>query len=268
MTTLPPVLRERLRAAYGLDASAVGEATLRSAWQRRLAAAGVASPEDFVTLLGRSADEFDALVEEVLVPESWFFRDGAPFAFLESWTREQWRPRAAGRVLRVLSVPCAAGQEAWSIAMTLLDAGLRPAEFTVLAGDLSKIALERARAAVYPDSAFRGADAFGRGHHFEPAGPNLRRVRAELRGIVHWRHCNLNDLNFFAGEAPFEIIFCRNALIYFDAAARRRTLASLCRCLAPGGLFFAGHADGQPLLDAGFTSFGPPGAFVFQLRTT
>jgi chemotaxis protein methyltransferase WspC len=259
-------MRERLRTTYGLDAATVGEAVLRSAWQRRLAAAGAGSAEEYETLLGRSSDEFDALVEEVLVPESWFFRDGTPFNFLETWTREQWRTRAAGRKLRVLSVPCAAGQEAWSIAMTLLDAGLLASEFTVCAGDLSKNALERARAAIYPDSAFRGADAFGRDHHFEPAGPRQRRVRATLRDTVHWRHCNLNDPNFFLGEAPFEIVFCRNVLIYFDAAARRRAIAHLRRYLTPDGIFFAGHADGQPLLDAGFTSFGPPGAFAFKLR--
>lgn len=265
--TLPPAMRERLRTTYGLDASTVGEATLRSVWQRRLAAAGVGSPEEYEMLLGRSSDEFDALVEEVLVPESWFFRDGAPFSFLETWVREQWRPRAAGRKLRVLSVPCAAGQEAWSIAMTLLDAGLSAGEFTVCAGDLSKCALERARAAIYPDSAFRGTDAFGRDHHFEPAGSHLRRVRASVRETVHWRQCNLNDPNFFLGEAPFEIVFCRNVLIYFDAVARRRAITHLRRYLVPDGLFFAGHADSQPLLDAGFTSFGPQGAFAFNLRT-
>ncbi len=59
------------------------------------------------------APEFEALVEEMLVPESWLFRDGAPYAFLEKWAREKWRPTAAGRVLRVLSVPCASGQEPW-----------------------------------------------------------------------------------------------------------------------------------------------------------
>ncbi len=265
--TVPPALRERMRTTYGLDASTVGEAALRSAWQRRLAAVGTASAEEYENLLVRSLDEFDALVEEVLVPESWFFRDGAPFAFLESWTREQWRPRALGRQLRVLSVPCAAGQEAWSIAMTLLDAGLPAHGFTVCAGDLSKCSLARAREAVYPDSAFRGADAFGRDHHFETAGPRLRRVGAGVRGTVQWRRCNLNDPQFFFGEAPFEVVFCRNVLIYFDAEARRRVLAHLRRCLVPGGLFFAGHADSQPLLDAGFTPAGPPGAFAFTQRS-
>jgi len=264
--TLPPALRERLRATYGLDPATLGETALRSAWSRRFAASQAGSVEEFEKLLANSSTEFEALVEELLVPESWFFRDGAPFAYLEKWVREQWLPAAAGRTLRVLSVPCASGQEPWSIAMTLFDAGLRSGQFQVCAGDLSQSALDRARSAIYPDSAFRGQDALGREHHFEPAGPRLRRVRETVRGSVTWSHCNLLEAEFFRAAAPFEIVFCRNVLIYFDAPARRRVLAHLRGCLAPGGLLFAGHADGGPLLDAGFTSFGPPGAFVFRLH--
>jgi chemotaxis protein methyltransferase WspC len=265
--TLPPALRERLCAACGLDPAVLGEAALRSAWSRRLAAANLPSPGAFELLLENSPGDFDALVEEVLVSESWFFRDHAPFAFLEKWAREQWLPAAAGRALRVLSVPCAAGQEPWSIAMTLRDAGLRDGEWVVCAGDLSQRALDHARAAVYPDSAFRGSDAAGREHHFEAAGPRLRRVREDLRGAVRWFRCNLLDPDFFRHEEPFEIVFCRNALIYFDAAARRRAIANLRRCLASGGLLFAGHADGAALIEAGFTTFGPPGAFVFRISS-
>jgi len=265
-TSFPPAVCERLRTVYGLDPATLGDTALRCAWQHRLAATRAGSAAVYEGFLARSSEEMDALVEEVLVPESWFFRDGAPFAYLEKWVREEWMPRAAGRVLRVLSAPCAAGQEAWSIAMTLVDAGLAPNQFVVHAGDLSKVFLERARLGVYPDSAFRGGDAVGREHHFEPAGPNLRRVRASLHGSVKWFHCNLIASSFLLGEAPFDVIFCRNVLIYFHSAARQHVAARLRRSLVPGGLFFAGHADGLPLLDHGYTTIGPAGAFAFRLR--
>lgn len=262
--TVPPAMRERMRTTYGLDPATLGETALRSAWARRLAASQVANSKALEDLLAKSPREFDALVEELLVAESWFFRDGAPFAFLEKWAREQWLPTARGRILRVLSVPCASGQEAWSVAMTLLDAGLRPGQFQVSAGDLSENALERARAGIYPEASFRGRDAVGREHHFEAAGPRQRRVRDAIRGTVAWSQCNLLDAKFFQTVGPSEIVFCRNALIYFDADARRQVLANLRRCLRPEGLLFAGHADGGPLFDAGFSAHGPPGAFVFK----
>jgi chemotaxis protein methyltransferase WspC len=258
---------ERLRATYGLDVSTLGEASVRAAWKRRLQVSGAASEAKYKALLAASPEEFDALVEDLLVPESWFFRDGKPFAFLETWVREQWRPAAAGRVLRVLSVPCAAGQEPYSIAMTLLDAGLRPGQFLVWAGDISAQLLEKARVAEYPALSFRGRDAVGRDHHFEPAGARARRVCENVRKVVRFRRCNLMDPDFFRDEPAFNIVFCRNVLVYFDTASRRRALDNLYRCLTPEGLFFCGHADGLPILNPAYVSAGTPGAFAYRRRT-
>jgi chemotaxis protein methyltransferase WspC len=259
-------LGDRLRSAYGLDLATLGDAVLRAAWAHRLRATGAGSDKKYRALIADSAEEFDAFVEELLVPESWFFRDGTPFAFLETWIRQIWWPAAAGRVLRVLSVPCAAGQEPYSIAMTLLDAGLRPGQFVVWAGDLSARLLEKARVAEYPALSFRGRDAAGREHHFEPAGAGLRRVRENVRANVHFRRCNLISPDLLRDEAPFHIVFCRNVLVYFDAASRRIALEHLRRCLEPDGLFFCGHADSLPMLDPAYISAGPPGAFVYRRR--
>jgi chemotaxis protein methyltransferase WspC len=84
---------------------------------------------------------------------------------------------------------------------------------------------------------------------------------------VQFRRCNLVDTEFFRDVPPFDVVFCRNVLIYFDAVARQRVLANLRRCLAPDGVFFSGHADSLPMLDPGFVSVGPPGAFAYRYRT-
>jgi chemotaxis protein methyltransferase WspC len=264
---IPPAIAEQLRELRGLELATLGEASVRGAGQRRRAAAGADSDSAYAALVLRSAKEFDALAEELLVPESWFFRDEAPFRFLETWAREQWRPAAAGRVLRVLSVPCAAGQEAYSIAITLLEAGLRAGEFVVEAGDISEKLLEQARAGAYPPMAFRGRELGLREKYFEPAEKRTRRVRAEVRASVRFRRCNLVDADFLRGEPPFPVVFSRNVLIYFDGVARKRAIAHLRRQLAPGGLLFSGHADSLPVLDPGFVSAGPPGSFAYRLRT-
>ena len=120
----------------------------------------------------------------MLVPESWFFRDGAPFAFLETWAREEWLPAAAGGASARAQRPVRRRPGSYSIAMTLLDAGLRPGQCMCARGDLSARRLEKARAAEYPDRPFRGRDAAGRDHHFEAAGRGMRRVRENIRGTV------------------------------------------------------------------------------------
>ena len=158
------------------------------------------------------------------------------------------------------------GQEPYSIAMTLLDAGLQPGQFQVQAGDVSVRALELAREAVYTGLAFRGQELARRDHHFEKEARNRFRVRGEVCACVQFRRCNLVDPDFFRDAPPFDAVFCRNVLIYFDAAARQRALANLRRCLAPAGLFFSGHADSLPMLDAGFVAAGPPGAFAYKFR--
>ena len=103
------------------------------------------------------ADEVQALVEEVVVPESWFFRDDRPFEVLADFARAGWLVDPARPPLSALSLPCAGGEEPYSIAMTLLEAGLPAGRFRVDAVDVSARSLARAIAGVYGPNSFRGA---------------------------------------------------------------------------------------------------------------
>jgi chemotaxis protein methyltransferase WspC len=264
---LPPELAARLRRTYGLDDATLQGPGCLVAVHHRMRHAAMADEEEYLELVERSAQEFEAFVDELLVPESWFFRDRAPFDFLANWVQSVWRPREGDeRLLRVLSVPCASGPEPYSIAMTLLDAGLPVKSFRVYAGDVSERNLVHARLGEYRPMAFRGKDAEGRRHHFETLPDGNLRVRENIRACVSFNRCNLLDPGSLAFAPSFDIIFCRNVLIYFCEDARRSVVGHLRQLLSDDGLFFVGHADGLSVLTGDFEPAGPSGAFCYRHR--
>lgn len=255
-----------LRARYGLDASLLGGGAVDTAL-RQLAARTGSTVEAYTARLGRSPEALQALAEALSVQETWFGRTEQAFALLTeapAWRRAFWPgvPR-----LRVLCLACATGEEAWSVAMALLDAGLGPHEFLVEAVDLSAAALARARSAHYGARAFRGALARQwQQRHCTAEGGSGYTVKAALRACVRFGQVNLLDTRWSEGLSPAHIVFCRNVLIYFDRRARERTLALLAGpLLARDGVLFTGHAEAA-LMAGRFAGFGPPGAFAFKRR--
>jgi chemotaxis protein methyltransferase WspC len=121
MSESPSRVVERLLAdRIGLDPSSVGDALIARGVHARMAALGIRSKVDYDKALVERGDEVQALVEEVVVPESWFFRDDRPFEILAGFVRDGWFADLARKPLTALSIPCAGGEEPYSIAMTLL----------------------------------------------------------------------------------------------------------------------------------------------------
>ena len=151
---------EALRSHAGIDAAQTGEASLRKEIRRAIDACQ--HPE---RLLDTSSREWAAVLESSLVPETWFFRNMEAFDALAEWVAGTWVPAHPGACLRVLSLPCATGEEPFSIAMCLLEAGL--ARFKVRAGDISENSLAIAREATYRRNSFRtGFDESRFGKYF------------------------------------------------------------------------------------------------------
>ncbi len=163
----------------------------------------------------------------------------------------------------MLSLPCASGEEPYSIAMALLDAGLPAARFRIDALDISARALERARAGVYGSNAFRGASLDFRDRYFKLPGVSVP-LDARVRELVHLRLGNIVDPNLLAGEAPYDFVFCRNLLIYFDTDLQRRAVHTLARLTASDGMIFVGPAEASLLSAQRLQSAGVPLAFAFR----
>lgn len=250
-----------LREWIGLDAATVGQAAVHRAVRQRMQAVGITDPAAFARLLRADAAARDLLVEEVIVAESWFFRDRQVFEFVTDFAVT--RAALPGRTpVRILCAPAAAGEEPYSVAMALLEAGLSADQFLIDAIDISRRALERAGAGRYSANAFRNADLSFRDRWFTTErgqavlAPTVRRqVRLE------W--ANLLEPGFSVGRPAYDVVFCRNLLIYLTDAARREVEAQLDRLLVADGLLILGAAE-PPIMKGDWIPAGT--ASVFALR--
>lgn len=247
-----------LRQGIGLDAASIGAAVIERTVRRRMKWHGLKLTADYEQMLRQSPEEFDELIEAIVVTETWFFRDRAPF---HAFTRIATEGQPPERTMRLLSVPCASGEEPFSLAMSLLDAEVAPERFQIDALDISQNALARATRAVYGKNSFRGADLEFRDRHFHPVQDGFA-INPALRQQVRFQRANILDADFLTDTPPYDFIFCRNLLIYLDRVAQRLTLEKLQRLLAADGVLFVGPAE-LPLATAcGFVSAGWPHAFA------
>jgi chemotaxis protein methyltransferase WspC len=252
-----------LKETIGLDPESIGSATIERAVRSRMETLKVDELESYWRRLSASDEELQELIESVVVPETWFFRDREAFAALVRLTCEEWLPCHAHSVLRVLSVPCCTGEEPYSITMALLDAGISRSQIVVDAADISAQALARAKRGCYGSNSFRGADLGFRNRHFERVSLQYR-LADGIRASVAFHHENILSPNFRAGAAPYDVIFCRNVLIYFDAATQERVMETLRRLLAPAGFLFVGPAEASLAARTGFGPVNQTMSFAFR----
>lgn len=230
-----------LSQRVGFDAKIIGDRKIARAIEHRRAVCHVTDTDAYLKALRSSSQEFDQLVEQIVVPETWFFRDRKPFDFLVNFVRSEWLLKSGTTKLRVLSVPCSTGEEPYSIAIALLEAGLSTKRFSVDAIDISQQALAKAQQATYGKNSFRGEDWVERSRYFQPVGDKFA-VCSFVRDAVHFRQGNaLNDLGSI--QSKYDIIFCRNLLIYLEDSACQQVLHSLHHLLSPQGLLFVGASE-------------------------
>lgn len=241
-------IRDRVYARAGIFFVPAKKALIAGRLQRRLRALGIAGYAEYVKLALSDAFEETRMLECLCTHETSFFREPQHFELLQRQVLPSWRAQAEEgarpRRLRALSAGCSSGEEPFSLAMLLADA-LPGWSVDILAGDVSPRVLEKAaqaewqveRAKQIPDPLRRRYMLRGVGEH---AG--VMRASSELRALVRFRELNLGAPSH-PGLGQFDLIFCRNVLIYFDAASKERALRTLLTHLVPGGLLFVGHAE-------------------------
>ncbi len=257
------MIEKLLNDRIGLSYESLGRRNVEAAISSEMSRLGVSDAKGYFELLSRSEKHFEELCRSMLVPETWFFRYAESFAFLARHAREHFAARDSH--LHVLSIPCSTGEEPYSIAMTLLDAGVAHSRLHVDAADASGAALSAAMRASYGPNSFRGGIPEPMRRFFRPDGENYEVVK-EVRDLVAFRKNSVFDHGFrlhAAPAAPYDIIFCRNMLIYFSAEKQAEALSILTGMLADGGLLFVGHAESAMVGGHGFISSKFPSSFSF-----
>ncbi len=259
------LITARIRQWLGLAEESLVDSAIHSAIRRRMAGCSVSSVTDYLPFLEQE-QEMALLLDEVVIPETWFARDEKPFTALVDAVRGHLLAAAGERPLHLLSAPCSTGEEPYSMAIALIEGGVAPSLFRIDAVDICHRSLAQAREGSYGSHSFRG-DMPERWiiRHFEPT-PEGYRVRPEIRQQVRFRQGNLLELDACCETALYDVIFCRNLLIYLEDRYRRTLLEELHRRLVPGGLLVVGHSEAPRIPRELFREWGAPGCFAFARR--
>jgi chemotaxis protein methyltransferase CheR len=241
---LTGIVRTRSGGVIGPDQGYMLETRLAPLLKRE----GLAGLDALATRLRAPGTEALAqeMTELLTTNESSFFRDGKPFEHLRTLIPALHAARAPGQKLRIWSAACSTGQEAYSISILLAelmetDAGLRARPFEILGTDITAAVLERARAGVFTQfEVQRGLPIRTLMKRFTQEEGRWR-VKPEIAAPCRFQSFNLMGEPRILGR--FDVIFCRNVLIYFDVPTKARVLGGIAQQLAPDGALYLGAAE-------------------------
>jgi chemotaxis protein methyltransferase CheR len=233
----------------------------------RMERAGTRSVAAYLTLLQTSAAEFESLINSFTNNETYFYREDHQLRCLgRALLPEIVARRGPGDLVRIWSVPCATGEEPYSVAIWLLENWplVDAYNIEIVGSDIDTAVLAAAAFGEYGERALGRLPEEVRDRYFGPWRAGLRRVIADLRESVRFTRCNLIDAASMAQQGRFDVIFCRNVLIYFDEASRFAASENLFAALNPGGFVCLGHAESMSRISERFTMRRLEDSFVFQ----
>lgn len=241
------LFRELIRRSAGIHLASYKNAFLANRLRQRMVSLEIDSFEEYwhYLMCEGGEEELQILLDLVTTNVTSFFRENSQFEFIQSTLLPRLVARAAAggeRRIRAWSAACSSGEEPFSIAMTLMEGlpSARSWDVKILASDISVRMLERAADGIYPVETVSELSSCRR-HFFEQSGRTCR-VMPVLSDLVVLKRINLAS-GRLPVKAQFDMIFCRNVMIYFDKPTQRRVLAELVSHLKEDGYLFMGHAE-------------------------
>lgn len=205
----------------------------------RLRVLGLADMNAYYALLDSDPKESAKLMDELTTNKTSFFREASHFDVL----RTKIIPSIKDRRLRLWSAGCSSGEEPYTLAMTIKEAGsaAEGLDVRILATDLSERMLAKARAGTYTEDILADVAPPLRAKYFDPVEEGQWRVKPLLKSLIQFAPLNLQQA--WPMKGPFNAIYCRNVMIYFDRDTRQKLVSRYTELLAPGGFFFVGHSE-------------------------
>jgi len=266
----PDQLRRVCDFVYRRSGMSYGE-TKRYYIERRvadhMAQAGLTSIPAYLNLLQADRMEAEHLINSFTVNETYFYREEHQLRCLSaSLLPEIVAPMGAGDLVRIWSVPCSSGEEPYSLAIWLLENWrlVDAYNIEIVGSDIDTKALAAATLGAYGERALARLPDAVRESYFEPAQHGRRHIIGDLRDSVHFTPVNLMDPGAMRAQGLFDVIFCRNVLIYFDDASRLAAAENLYAAMKPGAFICLGHTESMGRISPAFTVRRFPDAIVYQ----
>ena len=242
------LLTDLLEARFGLSFAGARQDILEGRLRPRLDALhldGIRAYYHYLHAHPSREDEFAELARRITNNETYFFREAAHFEAIVQHVVPELKDRCPSRALRLLSAACSSGEEPYSLSMALTDAGLELAgiRWEIDACDLNPFRLDQARRGHYEGLSFRACDDSTRQRCFHEIAPGRFEVRERYRRGLRFFQANLAGPASGMGWGSYDLILCRNLLIYFGPESFDRLITRFAQLLHPGGYLFLGHAE-------------------------
>lgn len=225
---------------------------------RRLRALKLENFEQYFNYIQENPKEFQQFINALTTNLSAFFRERHHFDFIADDVLPEMR-QGGTRKLRIWSAGCSHGEEAYSLAMTIVDnlPELEQYDVKILATDIDSAVLDRAKRGVYDTESVNKMDKQCLRRHFLK-GVGTRggqvQVRREVQKLIHFKYLNL--MNEWPMQGDFDAIFCRNVMIYFNRDTQQRLLDKMADLIRPGGYLFVGHSEALARYNTRFKLIG------------
>jgi chemotaxis protein methyltransferase CheR len=234
----------------------------------RIAATGSQSFQAYFSLLRADADhEIEHLINAFTVNETYFYREDQQLRCMtSSLLNAIVSQKERGSTVRIWSIPCSTGEEPYSIAIWLMEnwPEVDNHNVEIVGSDIDTRVLQAAAEGIFGDRALMRLSTDVISRYFKPVAGGRRQIDEGLRNSIEFTRANLIDANEMARHGDFDLIFCRNVLIYFDDASRRRAAENLYDCLRPGGYICLGHSESMSRISPLFRVARFPDAIVYQ----
>jgi chemotaxis protein methyltransferase CheR len=214
-----------------------------------------------------SQTEFQVLVNSMTVNETYFYREQYQLkSMVDEMMDDVLRRKGRSRPIRIWSMPCSTGEEPYSIGLYLLENWPRISEVDVeiVGSDINSDVLQSCRNGVYSAYAMRELPKQVGEKYFRQVGPDAFQISEALRGAVTFNRVNLADSKDIRGFRDFDLVFCRNLLIYFNDVTRREAVENIYGAMNPGGYIFLGHSESMSRISPLFKVAAGTSSLVYQ----